>query len=76
MTVDLHQKSNDEKKLLFTSHLFKTIEYNTTMQEALENMLQEAAWIQIINVKNCKKQHEYKLQHLKLQEAVEKSIQQ
>jgi hypothetical protein len=43
MTVDLHQKSNDEKKLLFTSHLFKTIEYNTTMQEALENMLQEAA---------------------------------
>ena len=40
------------------------------MQEALENMLQETALIQIKIVKNCKKQYEYKFQHLKLQEAI------
>ena len=44
--------------LLTGKHHFSPPE---AMQEALENMLQEAALIQIINVKNCKKQHEYKL---------------
>ena len=70
MTVDLHQKSNNENQLLFSSNLFEKIKYYTTMQEALENMLQETALIQIKIVKNCKKQYEYKFQHLKLQEAI------
>jgi hypothetical protein len=36
MLANQHQKPNYENKVLFTLHLFKTIEYNTTMQEALE----------------------------------------
>ena len=41
MTVDLHQKSNNENKLLFSSNLFERIKYYTTMQEAVEKGIKQ-----------------------------------